>query len=679
MNLANLHPLLVHLPIGIFILAFLLELWQWIRKKDEKETILFILATTIFFSLLSIATGWFLGDNGGYDVDMLNNHKWMGIAFTLCAITLFVLRYCTKAIYRKIYNLLLVIGIVLLSLTGHFGGNMTHGEDFLFTDHSPKAIAIANIEKAQVYAELVQPVLEAKCVSCHNTSKTKGGLLLTSKAEILAGGESGLLFDTISGHYTNLFMHRLHLPMEDDEHMPPKGKQQLSAEEITLLDWWIKNENCFDCTVEDLEKDSRLEPYFASLEEDQSDLSQLAKNANFIPREDLERITKMGISLQQLSEDNPLLIANFNRQKNITTSHFDALENIASNVVEINLSYTNFNDDLITALKPYNNLIKLQLNNTTVTDKGIEKLKNKPYLTSLNLFGTPIKKLNSEQLGQHKKLTHVYVTPQSLTQESITSLSNANIILQGLDINEKFKASKITSPVIVANQEVFKDSLRITIETSFEEATTYFGVVNKTSDTLFKVYTNPFFISKTQTVLAFSEKEGWGKSEYAKRDFIKSGIPIKEGKLHAKPHEKYAAQHEVTLFDGKRGSTNFVDGKWLGYEEQNFKGTFLFDDNKEISSISVSHLSAPTSWIFSPIGYKVIGITENGAKKTIKTIDLGKNKPNVDVQRNLITLEFDAIKVKGIQLEIVNQGKNPEWHTDPGGNSFIFIDEVVLN
>ncbi|TKD66264.1 hypothetical protein [Flavobacterium sp. ASW18X] len=75
----------------------------------------------------------------------------------------------------------------------------------------------------------------------------------------------------------------------------------------------------------------------------------------------------------------------------------------------------------------------------------------------------------------------------------------------------------------------------------------------------------------------------------------------------------------------------------------------------------------------------MVGITENGTKKTLKTLNLGKNEPNIDVQRNLITLEFDAIKVKGIQLEIVNQGKNPEWHTDPGGNSFIFIDEVVLN
>ncbi|MFC4990619.1 hypothetical protein [Rubritalea tangerina] len=32
----------------------------------------------------------------------------------------------------------------------------------------------------------------------------------------------------------------LHLPMEDDLHMPPEGKTQMTTEEIEVLEWWLR-------------------------------------------------------------------------------------------------------------------------------------------------------------------------------------------------------------------------------------------------------------------------------------------------------------------------------------------------------------------------------------------------------------------------------------------------------
>lgn len=250
MNLANLHPLLVHLPIGIFFIGFLIELWNLKNpNKLSKDLMLFILANAALFALLSVLTGWFLGDSGSYDETALDRHKWLGIAFTVSAIVLFFVKRSNRALAQKAYLPLFSVCLVLLTLTGHYGGNMTHGEGFLFADHSAKVVEIENIEEAQVYQQIIHPILETKCVGCHNSNKLEGGLILKTQQQLLAGGDSGHLFDTLPEHGATLFMHRLRLPIEHEEHMPPEGKQQLTEEEILLMEWWIANKNCFELSL----------------------------------------------------------------------------------------------------------------------------------------------------------------------------------------------------------------------------------------------------------------------------------------------------------------------------------------------------------------------------------------------------------------------------------------------
>ena len=50
----------------------------------------------------------------------------------------------------------------------------------------------------------------------------------------------------------SLMIKRLHLPEEEDEHMPPSGKKQPSAAQIALLEWWINVGAPVNKTVEQL-------------------------------------------------------------------------------------------------------------------------------------------------------------------------------------------------------------------------------------------------------------------------------------------------------------------------------------------------------------------------------------------------------------------------------------------
>jgi len=104
---------------------------------------------------------------------------------------------------------------------------------------------VVPIEQALVFDHLIKPILDTKCVSCHNPDKLKGKLVLTDSISIHKGGKSGKLF--VSGNpEISLLINRIHLAPENKKHMPPSGNSQLTPDEKELLRLWIKTNTRFN-------------------------------------------------------------------------------------------------------------------------------------------------------------------------------------------------------------------------------------------------------------------------------------------------------------------------------------------------------------------------------------------------------------------------------------------------
>ena len=74
---------------------------------------------------------------------------------------------------------------------------------------------------------------------------------MESYETLLKGGKNGPVL--IAGKaFDSPMIHRLLLPLNDDDHMPPEGKPQPTAAEIAVLQWWIDNGAPPDKTVGDL-------------------------------------------------------------------------------------------------------------------------------------------------------------------------------------------------------------------------------------------------------------------------------------------------------------------------------------------------------------------------------------------------------------------------------------------
>lgn len=678
-QIGNFHPLFVHLPIGIILLAFALEMYNRFRPNPSAdELILFVLGSAGVTALASLGTGWLLGEEGGFDEDLLFLHRWMAVAFTVTTILLFFLKRSKSTGIKKLYLPAFVVVLILISVTGHFGGNMTHGEDYLFKDKSANKVIIKDVAEANVHVNIIHPILEAKCISCHNQGKLKGGLLMTSPDNLLKGGDSGSMFDSIDGK--PLLVHRMYLPLEDEEHMPPKGKVQLTSEEIALMEWWVKNGNCFDCKTKDLKTSERLSVILSSLEEDTSPHALIAKEVEQVPAQWLEEMNTLGITIYALSENNPLLIANLQGEKEQVKEKLKALDRYSENIVELNLANSQFNDTIANLITPFKHLTKLQVQNTGLTDKSISVFEEFEFLESLNLYGTTISNAVFEFAKNTPALKSLYLFQTNVTSAEVEKfqVEYPAIAIQHIP-KDAFKAVSLSAPTIVAETAFFKDTLEIALENTFEDSIIFYTLDGTPPDSTSIVYNEPFQITASKTLQAVVMKEGWKPSKTSTQKFKTTSVDYLDVALNKSPNEKYKAQEGKTLIDLKRGSTNFVDGAWLGYEGSHFSTILTLTENKAISSVSVGALSAPASWIFYPVGITVY-TSENGKQyKRVKSMKLPKEEPSNDVSMAFFDMEIPPTKAKYVKVEIKSPLKNPSWHPNPGGNSWIFVDEIILN
>lgn len=92
-------------------------------------------------------------------------------------------------------------------------------------------------EEAAFYEKDVLPLLQAHCLNCHGgEAKIKGGLRLTSRADVLKGGDSGPAVN-LDKPDESLLLKAVN-QVDDDLKMPPKGK--LSAGQLDVLTRWVK-------------------------------------------------------------------------------------------------------------------------------------------------------------------------------------------------------------------------------------------------------------------------------------------------------------------------------------------------------------------------------------------------------------------------------------------------------
>ncbi len=428
------HPVLVHLPIGILLLACLFQL----LTIKNRFTILQPAIPVMFFwgmlgAILSCISGYMLSLSGDYDGELVGRHQWMGI-FTASLSLLLYLLY-KFSISETIARWISLGIIILITITGHLGGSLTHGSDYLtegLNSGDEKGVTmkpIPNIQEAVLYTDVVQPLLQAKCYNCHGANKQKGKLRLDQQEFILKGGKEGKVIEPGKADESEM-IERMLLPMTDEDHMPPKEKPQLTPSEISLLHWWISTGADFTKRVKELPQTEKIKPALLSLEAGSADAENAVTDVPDVPvskpgEETIERLKNAGVMVIPVAKNSNYLSISFVTAGPGADSLAKLLEPLKKQLVWLKLDNAAISDATMDAISGLTTLRRLSLSNTNITDKGLEKLQSLQQLQSLNLVATKVTAQGVMQLGKIKSLKNLYLYHTGVNNNDWNALQKA--------------------------------------------------------------------------------------------------------------------------------------------------------------------------------------------------------------------------------------------------------------
>ncbi len=280
------------------------------------EASLLILVIGALSSVMAVLAGIMLSREGGYTGGNFSLHQTMALIGTAGVLIALMVRITAMARESmellSAYRALFFISFGIMGLGAHFGGNMSHGSAFL-TKHAPSGLKgpmvgmekwiLSFVEKPKeekpeeksapetspkaepkaepktghesastphsspppqplatggsgklVFQHVILPIFVAKCNKCHGEEKQKGELRLDTYEFTMKGGEESGDKNIVPGKPGESETVKMVSSAEDEDgHMPPEGKEQLTKDEVALIKWWIQqgasNTQKYDPTV----------------------------------------------------------------------------------------------------------------------------------------------------------------------------------------------------------------------------------------------------------------------------------------------------------------------------------------------------------------------------------------------------------------------------------------------
>jgi uncharacterized membrane protein/mono/diheme cytochrome c family protein len=423
------HPVLVHLPIGILFFAFLLQIISRLNKAANfQHAIEISLLAGMLSAILSCITGYLLSQSGDYNEDAVFWHQWMGISTALVSVVLYYL-YKKKQTPKWQWPGMIIL-FLLIIVTGHLGGTLTHGSGYLtqaLSSTSEKAITrkpIENVQEALVYKDVIQPLLQTKCYTCHNANKKKGGLRMDDSATFMAGGKDGVVLIAGNAEESKMIK-RILLAPEEEKHMPPKEKPQLTEHEIALLHWWIASGASFHNKVKDLAQTDKVKPALLALQS-----APEVKAAADVPETPaskadaaaIKKLQDLGVVVLPVAQNSNYLLVNFVIADSISHNDIRLLLPLKEQLTWLKLSSSTADDSALAVINQCKNITRLNLDHTRITDEGLSQLKDLQELRYLNLVGTKVTLKGIQQLKGLKKLHSLYLYQTNISKADWTTL-----------------------------------------------------------------------------------------------------------------------------------------------------------------------------------------------------------------------------------------------------------------
>ncbi len=426
--LGRFHPLVVHLPIAFVLLVPVFELpLPFLERPARRVTSAILVFSAIATLIGAILFGWLLAYSGGFQGTLLMQHAWAAV------ITGTLLSMAALLWNRDVSRIALILASVAsVSLTGHLGGELTHGSTYL-TEYAPEPIrsligAVSEKGDTTVYSAVIAPAFKRSCVQCHNAGTANGGLDLSSLKGLMKGGEDGPAI--IPGKPAeSLLIKRVCLAPDDRKSMPPAPKQPLTPAELSILRTWIASGAKAEMELTDL---SGLPPEGKNLVASRRRALRPKPPEIADPTKSMPEIfvasKSAGVRITPISA-NPregLLLQTFGQGTRFDDSKFAMITPAAPFLVEAGLEDSGITDRSLERISSFQNLRRVDLSRTAVTGAGVSKLLALPNLEVLILTGTGIDDSWLQGIHPGASLRTLGLFQTKVTQQAIDAFQKSH-------------------------------------------------------------------------------------------------------------------------------------------------------------------------------------------------------------------------------------------------------------
>lgn len=430
--LGRFHVLVLHLPIGIILAAVVLE---FLARSDRYRYLNsagpYLWCAAALTSVVTVIFGYLHFFEGGFDGPSASAHRLYGTSIAIITLLIWWLRAKVNRVYRRIQPLAALVIVGLVMMTGHYGGNLTHGSTYLM-EYAPQPLRslaglgerrapVTDLALADPYLDIVQPLLQERCASCHGEDKRNGEFGMETYESTLAGGETGTAVVPGNASVSELYR-RVTLPQNHDAFMPAEGRTPLTDGQVEILRWWIDAGAPRQTTLAALGFPDELRAALA-LEAGLGD-EPAAGRAASVDTGLIESLRREGFLVRQVAQgDARLSIAVSSPGSVLPSSALAALAAASDATVELNLQDSGIGDDGLQVLRDFEALTHLRLSNNAITDAGVRALAGMTQLEYLNLYGNAgITDASAAALASLPNLARVFVWQTDMSEEGIATL-----------------------------------------------------------------------------------------------------------------------------------------------------------------------------------------------------------------------------------------------------------------
>lgn len=671
----KMHPLVLHFPIvlGIAIVIYLVFFQN--NKLEEGTEKLVLVGNALMASMVALL-GLFLSKQDAYDTDTLNLHKWGGLSIALISWLLIYL----KNIPASIQKIIALSYLLVLLFFTHQGALLTHGENALSMP-LPEVKVTEEVKTVDssltVYEKAIAPILAQKCVSCHGPDKVKGQLQLQSPELIIKGGKNGSILNGIQNEEAQIIQ-RIHLPNADEKHMPPDGKLQLTLEELTLLNKWVKAGGNFTKKISELAKTDSLAILAMAYK---APAKGSGDNKNKAP--DLKPYNSSYCTVNYLYNGSEEIEVNFFQGSFYKIEQLKNLEKIKDKIVSLNMQGMPITKEDLAIIVQFTKLKKLNLNYTTLTLNDLAPLKTITSLKNLSICGMEVNENTLSKFLEKAPFTEINIWTNHSSKKEFQQLSASNkkvkiIIGDNLDA----EIIKLTSPIIEQDSAIIVASLDVVVKHFLKGAVVRYTTDGSDPDSLTSpIYTKKLRFNKNTILKTKAFKPGWISSDMVQKTFYKSEIHPDSIYFVTNPDTKYPGSGAKTLIDYELGEKNFSNGKWLAYKDATMKFVIGFKQARPLQEAHFNAFVDNGSYIFPILSIMIEGSNDGKEFKKLNEAKFPSLK-ETDVVRENKSFSCSippGAAYKYYRFTLLNIKKLPTWHPGKGTPGWIFVDELFLN